>query len=142
MPTRINFFALLLAYLTLGMAGTALADITLTTDKTVYEVNEIVHITAHNNGPDVEMLVSAPFFAIFNDDLNECVFGCLGLPVVTPFEVGETVSMDWDTGFFPDPPGTYTVWVAINGGPSISYLLNPAVATEASSWGELKALYR
>lgn len=140
MPSRILFIALLLTLPTLGT--TALADITLTLDQTDYVVGDIVHATAHNNGPNVEMFLSAPFFLIYNDDLPECVFGCVGLPVITPFEVGETVTMDWDTGFFPDIPGNYSVSLVVTGGTSVSYILNAPVATEAHSWGVLKALFR
>lgn len=140
MPSKILFFAILLTSLTLG--PTALADITLTLDQAEYYVGDIVHATAHNNGPNVEMFVSAPFFLIYNDDLNECVFGCVGLPVITPFEVGETVTMDWDTGFFPDIPGNYSVSLAVTGGTSVSYVLNAPVAMEAHSWGAVKALFR
>ena len=93
----------------LGTVGPALAEITLTTDKAMYCVGEVVHITAHNAGPDEEQFNSAPFFLIYNADTNECLFGCLGLPVMTPFPVGETVSMEWDTGNSPDVPGNYTV---------------------------------
>jgi hypothetical protein len=140
MPSRILLFVLLLTLLTLG--GAALADITLNTDKPEYLVGEIVHITAHNNGPNVELFLSAPYFLIYNDDLNECVFGCAGLPVVTPFEVGETVTMEWDTGFFPDIPGNYSVSVAVTGGTTVSYLLNAPVSSEGRSWGGVKALFR
>jgi hypothetical protein len=142
MQTSISYTTFLLTLLIIGMAGTALADITLTTDKPVYFVGEIVHITAHNNGPDVEELVSDPYFVIFNEDTSECVFGCVGLPVVTPLEVGETVFLDWDTGAVPDVPGNYSVFVAANGVASVSYFLNAAVSNETRSWGDLKALFR
>jgi len=94
MQTRTRIFTLLLILLLLGATGTALAEITLTTDKPVYALGEIVHITAHNAGPTAEEFLSYPFFIIFNEDTNECVTGCAGLPVITPFAVGETVSMD------------------------------------------------
>jgi hypothetical protein len=68
--------------------------------------------------------------------------GCAGLPVVTPFPVGKTASMDWDTGFFPDVPGNYSVGVAATNGPTTSYVLTDVVTAEVNSWGTLKALYR
>lgn len=133
---------LLLFLLMLTASATALAEIVLTIDKAEYEVGEIVHIAATNTGPEVEQFVSSPFFVIFNADLNECVMGCVGLPVITPFLVGETVSMDWDTGLGPDAPGNHAVGVAVAGGPTVFYLLTDAVNVESSSWGNLKALYR
>ena len=142
MQTSIRIPTVLLALLLLGTASTALAEIILTTDKPVYAVGEIVHITAYNAGPNEEEFISYPNFVIFNEDTRECVTGCVGLPVLTPFPVGETVSMDWDTGFFPDVPGNYAVVVAATNGPTISYILTDAVSVELNSWGSLKALYR
>jgi hypothetical protein len=142
MPFRFRFPALPLTLFALATATAALAGITLTTDQPAYVVGDIVHITAHNNGPDLEQFMSDPFFFIHNDDLDECVFGCVGLPVITPFEVGATVSMDWDAGFFPDAAGNYSVSLATASGPTVSYILNAPVSTETSSWGRLKALFR
>ncbi len=142
MQARIRIPTVFLALLLLGTAGTALAEIILTTDKPIYEVGEIVHLTAHNTGPTAEEFVSYPYFFIFNQDTGECVMGCAGLPVVTPFLVGETVSTDWDTGFFPDVPGNYSVGVAVINWPTTSYVLIDLVAAEPNSWGTLKALFR
>lgn len=142
MQTRTLIPALLLALLACCAAGTALAEIILTTDKSEYSVGEIVHISAHNAGPEVEQFLSAPFFAIFNEDTSDCIFGCIGLPVVTPFAVGETVSMEWDTGAMPDVPGHHTVSVPVTDGPTVGYILTDAVPVEPQSWGTLKAVYR
>jgi hypothetical protein len=142
MQTRTRLPALFLALLWLGTAGASLADITLTIDQPIYDIGDIVHVTAHNNGPNEEQFLSDPFFIIYNDDTDECVFGCVGLPVVTPFPVGETVTMDYDTGFVPDIPGNYTIGIVVNNGPTINYVLNGPVAAEAKNWGAIKALYR
>jgi hypothetical protein len=131
-----------LSLLLLTLAVTAPAEIVLTTDKPEYTVGEIVHFTATNNGPEVEQLVSDPHFVAFNEDTNACVVGCVGLPVVTTFLVGQTITMDWDTGAVPDAPGHHSVRVAVFDGPTASYLLTDAVNVEPSSWGSLKALYR
>jgi len=142
MSTRTRIPALLLALLWLCTPGTTLADITLTTDHSNYDIGDIVHITAHNNGPNEEQFLSFPYFIIYNDDTDECVFGCVGLPVVTPFAVGETVTMDYDTGIVPDIAGNYTVGIVVTNGTTVSYVLNGPVAAEAKSWSDLKALYR
>jgi hypothetical protein len=142
MSTRTRIPALLLALLWLTTAGASLADITLTTDQPIYDIGDIVHITAHNNGPNEEQFLSFPYFIIYNDDTEECVFGCVGLPVVTPFAVGETVTMDYDTGIVPDIAGNYTVGIVVTNGTTVSYVLNGPVAAEAKSWSDLKALYR
>ena len=142
MKTKTLIPAILLALLACSTAGTALAEIILTTDQPEYSVGEIVHISAYNAGPDVEQFLSAPFFAIVNDDTNDCIFGCIGLPVITPFAVGETVSMDWDTGAIPDVPGHHTVTVAVTDGPTVGYILTDAVPVETHTWGTLKAVYR
>lgn len=134
--------SLLITLALLASAFPAFADITLTTDQSTYEVGEIVHITAHNNGPLVEQFISYPFFQIYNEDTLECVFGCVGLPVITPFGVGETVTMDYDTGAAPDIPGNYLVGIAIINGPTTDYVLTGDVAAEAASWGNVKVLYR
>jgi hypothetical protein len=142
MQNRIRLVGILVILLSLSAMTPTLAEITITTDKPSYELGEIVHITAHNAGPTEEQFVSDPFFHIANVDVNECVFGCVGLPVVTPFPVGETVSLDWDTGTMTLLPGNYSAGVVATNGASINFILTEVVATEASSWGALKALYR
>lgn len=135
-------FSCILTILALAAITTAQAEITVTTDKPSYEMGEIVQITAHNAGPEDEMFYSDPFFYIGNDDLNECVYGCVGLPVVTPFPAGETVAMGWDTGGMPFIPGNYSVAVVASNGAWASFVLTEIVGTEASSWSTVKALYR
>jgi hypothetical protein len=142
MQTRNYRLTVLLAALLSGMAGNASAEIILTTDKPEYEAGEIVHISAHNAGPEAEEFLSDPYFSIGNQDTDKCVFGCLGLPVITPFPVGETVSMDWDTGLSADAAGNYIVRVAVTDGPSVSYVLKVKVDAGRNSWSLLKALYR
>jgi hypothetical protein len=142
MPIRIRLLTILLAAFLSGVVGNASAEIILTTDKPEYEVGETVHLTALNAGPMAAEFVSAPYFSIWNQDSDKCVFGCLGLPVVTPFPVGETVSMDWDTGLSPDVPGNYIVGVAVTDGPSVSYVLTVRVDADRNSWSLLKRLYR
>jgi hypothetical protein len=139
MRTRIllPLVALLLAH-----SGGAIAEVIVTTDKPVYEVGEIVLITARNAGPEDESLVSSPAFAIWNLDTEKCVHGCVGLPVVTPFPVGATISMEWDTGLEPDAPGNYLVRVALTDGPSLTYVLASGVSNDLSSWATLKSRYR
>ena len=106
-------------------------------------VGDMVHITAYNAGPEDEQFNSYPFFQIYNADTFDCLFGCLGLPVMTDFPVGETVTMDRDTGDNSDPPGLNSVSMAVLfGGPTVSYLLTDAVQTVPESWGAVKVLYR
>ena len=142
MQIRNCYFTVLLAALFSGMAGNASAEIILTTDKPEYEAGEIVHVTAHNAGPGTEQFVSDPYYVIWNQDTDKCVSGCLGLPVVTAFPAGETVSMDWDTGLSDDDPGNYIVRVAVIDGPSVSYVLTVKVDAGRNSWSSLKVLYR
>jgi len=142
MRFKICYLAVLLAALLSGLAGNASAEIILTIDKPEYEAGEIVHISAHNAGPLAEQFVSDPHFSIWNQDTDKCVFGCVGLPIVTQFPVGETVSMDWDTGLSADVPGNYIVRVAVIDGPSVSYVLKVKVDVDRNSWSLLKVLYR
>ena len=130
------------ALLMLFQASSAIAEVTVTTDKPTYEVGEVVHITAHNAGPEDEDLVSEPPFTIWNQDAEQCVFGCLGLPVVTRFPAGQTISMDWDTGLHAYAPGNYLVQVVVNGVAPAGFVLTVGVPEEQDSWTTLKARYR
>jgi hypothetical protein len=123
-----------------GLPAALLADVTLTTDKPVYQLGDLVVITAHNNGPEDLEFLSNPVFQIWNSDLEQCLFGCGGLPVVEPFPAGATVGMSWDTSG--DPVGNYGVGLALFDGPSVTYILENVVADEPQSWGAIKALYR
>ncbi len=138
-PIRLGLF--LAALLLAGTTYPAFAEITLTSDKPVYVTGEIVHLTAHNAGPADEEFVSSPVFVIFNTDTDECVWGCAGLPVLTPFVAGETVTMDWDTGFVPDEPGNYAVGLAVSGSPTTTYTLIAGVGSIPTAWGTVKARY-
>ena len=131
---------LTLAWLCAG--GSARAEITLTTDKDTYIVGEIVHVEARNTGPDDQLLVSTPWMIIWNEDTMECVTGCVGLPDITPFPAGATISAQWDTGFFPDAPGNYVVDIATDGAPSARYVLTAEVPTKEEGWSALKARFR
>ena len=142
MSIRETVITTVIALLVLAVAGNAVGAIILTTDKESYTVGEIVHLEATNVGPLPTQFVSYPRFLIFNTDTDECVYGCLGLPVVEPFPVGVTVSLDWDTGMIPDPPGNYRVGLSAPEAPSVFYVLTDVVDVEPHSWGALKALYR
>ncbi len=132
----------LLSFLILG-ATCALAEVTITTDKTDYLTGEIVQITIQNLGPLGAEFNSAPFISIYNVDTAECIIGCVGLPVVTPFPAGTTVLQSHDTGEFSDPNGTYRVFVNMIGPPVFAqYTVTGEVGVEARSWGTIKAAYR
>jgi hypothetical protein len=126
----------------LAFCAGARAEVVLTTDKEAYVVGEIVHVEARNTGPDDKILVSTPWMIIWNEDTMECVTGCVGLPDITPFPAGTTITAQWDTGLFPDDPGPYAVHIATDGGPTVHYLLSAAVPAEPDGWSALKARFR
>ena len=124
-------------------ATIAVAAVTVVTDEDSYNVGETVNITIHNSGPEDVEFNSAPYIVITNLDTNDCLYGCTGLPVITPFPAGSTVTDTWDTGVNPDVPGIYRVGVNILGASiTTDYVLTEGVSVEASSWGAVKALYR
>jgi hypothetical protein len=143
MQTRMIVPTVFIALLLVGTAGTATAEIILTIDKPAYTVGEVVHVTAYNAGPTVEQFVSEPPFVVWNQDTGERVIGCLGLPVLTPFPVGETVSRIGTQGSSPNVPGNYAISVVSPNGTTASYVLtDEVVESEQNSWSSLKALYR
>ncbi len=138
-PIRAPFLVIAL----LLTATVAVAAVTVVTDKDSYIVGETVHITIHNSGPEDVEFNSAPFIVIYNLDTNECPYGCTGLPVMTPFPAGSTVTDTWDTGVIPDVPGNYRVSVnTLDASATTDYFLTDGVSVETSSWGTVKALYR
>jgi hypothetical protein len=144
MQTGIRTLVLLslLSILILG-ATCALAEVTITTDKTAYLTGEIVQITIQNLGPLGADFNSAPFVSIYNADTAECIYGCIGLAVMTPFPAGTTVVLSHDTGEHSDPNGTYSVFVNMLGPPVFTqYTVTGEVGVEARSWGAIKASYR
>lgn len=133
---------LLLSLLTL-LAASALAEVTITTDKIAYLTGEIVQITIQNTGPFDTAFNSDPLIQLHNMDTSECLFGCVGLAVMTPFPAGSTEVINHDTGQYSDPVGNYRVYVNITGLPVFTdYAVTGEVGTEAMSWGTIKALYR
>jgi hypothetical protein len=142
MRIKATVIALTAVLFFVGPPGASVAEVILTTDKPDYTIGEVVHITAHNAGPEDETLLSFPFFAIWNEDTSQCVMGCVGLPDINPFPAGESITMDWDTGQVPDAPGRHIVGVAINDGPTASYVLTGSVPSDHESWTTLKGRYR
>lgn len=125
------------------LATWATVAVTVVTDEDDYNVGETVRITIHNIGPEDVEFNSAPFIMITNLDTNDCVYGCTGLPVMTPFPAGTTVTESWDTGLHPDVPGIYRVRVNIlDTSITADYVLDEGVGVANRSWGAVKALYR
>lgn len=128
-------------------ASAAFGQLTVVTDQADYTVGDIVHVTIHNAGPGVATFVSYPAFAITHVESGDCVFGCVGLPVVWDLPVGGTELGEHDSGAGPDQPGHYTVWLAgTSGDPgsilSTTYELTAPVAADVSTWGAVKSLFR
>jgi hypothetical protein len=139
---RMSFAALVMLSAILP-ATLAAAAVSVSTDKDSYVVGEVVQVTVHNSGPEDLEFVSIPLIAIANTGTQECIYGCAGLPVVTPFPAGDTVTESWDTGAGPDEIGTYVVTPHILGDDSSAqYILSAGVPETDSSWGAIKALYR
>jgi hypothetical protein len=121
----------------------AAAQMTVTTDQQTYEVGDIVEITIHNAGPDPVEFYSYPAHSILHVETESCISGCVGLPVIWSFEVGETMVDVRDTGLEPDLPGHYRIALHCPGSIETTYDLLPApIPTESVSWSRVKALYR
>lgn len=128
-------------------APAAFGQLTVVTDQAGYTVGDMVHVTIHNAGPGVATFVSYPAFSIWHAETGDCVYGCIGLPVVWDLPVGATEAGQHDTGLGPDQPGHYTVSLAgTSGDPgsilTATYELTAPVAADASTWGAVKVLFR
>ena len=143
--------SLVLMAVILVFATPAAAQIlTVETDLAVYVVGAVVQITIHNPTEEPATLVSWPFTFITHEETNACVWGCVGLPVVTEVMPGETLVEHHHTSFLPDPPGTYRVTIAEAGTglpplpPSnwTEYELLEPISSEKMAWGGVKSLYR
>ncbi len=146
MPYRCRPLAVL-AVLIAALPAAA-QNITVETDQAVYQVGDLVQITITNHGPADADFMSAPYAAIVHLETGDCVLGCVGLPVMTPFPTGAVEVMGHDTGFLPDRPGIYSVTALVAGIPpaggrtSTEYTLEESTANTGSTWGQLKTLYR
>ncbi|MBU1071612.1 hypothetical protein KKG45_00030 [bacterium] len=124
-------------------------NVTIETDQPVYALGAPVEITVHNAGPEDAEFNSSPFIAIVNLDASECIYGCVGLPVMTTFPAGATHVEDWDTGVIQDQPGHYRVTANVfmtgmppDPPPSAEYTLVDPSPNEMRTWGAVKTLYR
>jgi len=127
----------------------AARDVTVTTDLETYPVGAVVEVSVHNAGPTDVEFNSSPFIAIVNLDTSTCLFGCLGLPVMTPLPADSTHVQCWDTGENPDAPGRHRVTAHIQDlvppfepPPSTEYMLIDPSPAEMRAWGGVKSLYR
>ena len=128
-------------------APAAFGQLTVVTDQAGYTVGDLVHVTIHNAGPSVATFVSEPPLVIWHVESGDCVYGCVGLPVVWTVPVGGTVQGVHDTGYGPDLSGHYTVSLAGSSGDpgsilATTYELTAPVAVDASTWGAVKSLFR
>ncbi len=134
--------ALITVILLLCLSCVALAEVTMTTDKPSYVVGEVVEVTAHNSGPEDLFFDWYPLWSFWNVDTGECISWCDHLPLTEPFPNGGSIFINHDTGYDPDPPGTYRVELSMTDGPSVTYALTEAIPNEQSSWSTLKSRYR
>lgn len=143
--TRIAAAAVLLL---LAALPTAAQNVTVETDQDVYHVGDLVEITVSNLGPADAQFLSAPYIAIIHLETDDCIYGCVGLPVITPFPAGAVHVESWDTGQFPDRPGTYRVSAAVamaglgRDVTSAVYTLVDPTPNAALTWSGVKTLYR
>lgn len=135
---RVSITTLLVVSLLAAVVATA----GLTTDKSMYLVGEIVHVTYTNNdglpqtiGPDYAFRIvhmSSGLQVMFDDFW----VGTVLLP-------GESISSPHLTGMLPDPMGEYFAWCKVGSWVYYeSYQLEEGIAAEVKTWGDLKRLYR
>jgi len=127
----------------------AAQNVTVETDQTVYTLGATVEITVHNAGPADAEFNSSPLIAIVYLDTFECIYGCVGLPVMTTFPAGTTHVEHWDTGWRPDQPGHYQVTAHVwmtgmppDPPPSVQYILVEPSPNAMRTWSEVKSLFR
>lgn len=127
---------------------TAAAQLTVATDTPQYSQGDIVTITVHNAGPSLALFVSSPPCYIYRIGTPECVYGCVGLPILWEMHVGETIILAYDPSedAVPDPIGWYRVELngtSIDPGSVLhcDYQMLEVVPVGGGSWGAVKALY-
>jgi len=148
--TRAPGICLFAATVLATAAGPSAAqDVTVATDLETYPVGAVVEVSVHNAGPGNAEFNSSPFIAIECLDTYECLFGCVGLPVMTTLPADSTHVQYWDTGQIPDTPGRYRVTAHIldldppfDPPPSAEYTLVDPSPAQAKSWSGVKSLYR
>ena len=130
-------------------AATADAQLNVVTDAMQYSQADVVPITIHNAGPNQALFISAPACFIYHLGTMECVYGCVGLPVLWEMNVGETIAFAYDPleDAIPDPIGWYRVELngtSIDPGSVLhcDYQMLEIVPLGSDSWGAVKALYR
>ena len=122
--------------------------LTVTTDQSVYQMGHTVEITIHNPTTNPVDLTSDPYMVIVHVASSTCVFGCIGLPVMTTFQPDETYVYDYDTSVNTDPAGLYRIivmeaqsvplpWTE----PTTEYTLEVPTPNEMQSWSRVKSLY-
>jgi len=121
------------------------ADVTVATDKPVYDPGEVVTITIHNSGPGPVDFEAYPLYMIVSSDTGQVIFGWDRIAQVTTFPPGHSEQFTRDTALVPDAPGQYAIH--LNLGPighdvSTVYEIRYIVPTESTAWGLIKALYR
>lgn len=127
----------ILVILLLVVAVNAVA-LSVDTDRAVYFLGDVVTVTLTNNGVGPVQLASWPPFCPYY--LEDAVsLECVGLPVVTTIQPGDSVSAEHDTALGGDAPGHYMIEV-LDG--YVIYRLIQAVGTGERTWGAMKALYR
>jgi hypothetical protein len=119
------------------------AEVSLSTDKNHYEVGEVVHISIHNSGPENLYFSSYPFVVAATTNPPQCVYGCVGLPVVTDFPADTTAEDSWDTGIGEVPPGEYRIAPSITGvDVSTTIHLHEKLGSGDPTWSMVKGQYR
>jgi len=139
-------FMIVASLSTLGAAQ----DLTVVTDAAVYNLGATVEITIHNPTDHNVDITSSPYFGIVHVETQNCMYGCLGLPVMSTLSAGETVVFQYDTSWNPDPVGYFQVVVfeSTIGSipppppPTVEYRLIDPTGNEDKNWCSVKTLYR
>jgi hypothetical protein len=77
------------------VATTAVAQLTVATDAPQYSQGDIVTITVHNAGPSLALFASSPPCYIYRIGTSECVYGCVGLPILWEMEIVPIGNGSW-----------------------------------------------
>jgi hypothetical protein len=138
-------FRLVCSLLMLIACTPVAAEVTVVTDKPVYDPGEVVTITIQNSGPEVAGFDAWPLYMIISSETGSVIFGWDRVALVTIFPPGHTEQFTRDTGLVPDSPGQYAIHLNLGQiGTDVGtvYQVRYPAATELSAWSGIKALYR
>jgi hypothetical protein len=93
MRTMLGSFVAMLLLLSLAAADNVTDNVTIETNKTIYDIGEVVQFTMYNSGIDPIEIDFKP--SVLDNNTGKCILGCVWAAFYNPITVSNSQNYSW-----------------------------------------------